>query len=144
MDRRRKRRLHGQSCSELKENLQSLSSVSLESLANTYDQDAYLCNSCENELISIRNLEKKVGELKAGIVGRLSKLHPVFSIFRVEPHKSIAETRKTIAETWKRTLEESSEVQPAQKRTPPMASGGESICFIPMNHILKLIKRHQD
>ena len=91
-DRRRKRRLHGQSCSELKE-----------SLAETYDQDAYLCNSCENELISIRNLEKKVGELKAGIVGRLSKLHPVFSIFSVEPQKSIAETRKTIAETRKRT-----------------------------------------
>ena len=63
-DRRRKRRLHGQSCSELKENLQSLSSVPLESLAETYDQDAYLCNSCENELISIRNLEKKVGELE--------------------------------------------------------------------------------
>ena len=65
--------------------------------------------------------------MKAGIVGRLSKLHPVFSIFRVEPQKSIAEIRKTIAETRKRTLEESSEVQPAQKRTPPMASGGESM-----------------
>ena len=133
-DRRRKRRLHGQSCSELKENLQSLSSVPLESLAETYDQDAYLCNSCENELISIRNLEKKVGELKAGIVGRLSKLHPVFSIFRVEPQKSIAETRKTIAETRKRTLEESSEVQPAQKRTPPMASGGESMLYSDESH----------
>ena len=91
----------------------------------------YLCPFCENELVSIRNLEKKVGELKAGVIGRLSKLHPVFSIFRVE---SIAETRE-------RSLEESSEVQPAQKRTPPMASGGESI-FFPMNHILKLIKRH--
>ena len=130
-DRRTKRRLHGQSCSELKENLQSLSSVPLESLAETYDQDAYLCNSCENELISIRNLEKKVGELKAGIIGRLSKLHPVFM---VESQKSIAETRKTIAETWKRTLEESSEVQPALKRTSPMASGGESMLHSDESH----------
>ena len=39
-DRRRKRRLHEQSCSELKQNLQSLSSVPLECLAETYDQDA--------------------------------------------------------------------------------------------------------
>ena len=118
-----------------------MSSVPLESLAETYD-DPYLCNSCEKELISIRNLEKKVGELKAGIVGRLSKLHPVFSIFRVEPQKSIAETRKTIAETWKRTLEESSEAQPAQKELHLWLLV-ENLCFIPMNHILKLIKRHQ-
>ena len=78
-------------------------------LAETADQDAYLCNSCENELVSIRNLEKIVGELKVEIVERLSKLHPAFSIFRVEPQKSIADT-------WKRTLKESSEVQPLRKK----------------------------
>ena len=61
-------------------------------------------------------------------------MHPVFSIFRVEPQKSIAETRKTIAETRKRTLEESSEVQPAQKRTPPMASGGGSMLYSDESH----------
>ena len=35
------------------------------------------------QLVAIRNLAIKVGELKAGIVERLSRLHPVFSIFRV-------------------------------------------------------------
>ena len=48
-------------------------------------------------------------------------------MLRVEPQKSIAETRKIIAETRKRTLEESIEVQPVQERTPPTVSGGESM-----------------
>ena len=76
--------------------LQSLSTVPLESLAETADQDAFLCNSCENELVSIRNLGKKVGELKVEIVERV-----------VEPQRSIADTLK-------RTLEES--IQPFRKK----------------------------
>ena len=75
---RKKKITWGQSGSALK--LQRLSSVPLEGLAEMANIDAFLSNSCENQLTSIANLEKKLGEVKAGTVERLSKLHLVSSI----------------------------------------------------------------
>lgn len=76
-DRRRRRKLHGQSCSSLKEQLQDLSSVPLASLVETADDNAYLCNSCEKQLTSIAILEAKLAELRSGIRASLSTLHSV-------------------------------------------------------------------
>ena len=56
-DKRRRRKLHGPSCLTMKEHLQKLSSVSLESLVETSDENAYLCSSCEVQLKSVESLE---------------------------------------------------------------------------------------
>lgn len=79
-DRRKKRRLHGSSCCALKMQLQSLSSIPLDDLAETADGEAFLCYCCENQLASIGSLEKKVRDLKSNIVGKLSKLHSVHPV----------------------------------------------------------------
>lgn len=76
-DKRRRRKLHGPSCSIFKAQMQSMSSVSLESLVETGDKDAYLCSSCETQLKSIGTLEVKLAELKSQIKKKLSNLHSV-------------------------------------------------------------------
>jgi hypothetical protein len=77
IDKRRRRKLHGGSCATLKEQLQSFSSVPLESLAETKDEDAYLCSSCETQLKSIGSLETKLTEMKSKVKEKLSNLHSV-------------------------------------------------------------------
>ena len=76
-DKRRRRKLHGPSCLTMKEHLQKLSSVSLESLVETSDENAYLCSSCEVQLKSVESLEDKLSGLKSEIRGMLSDLRSV-------------------------------------------------------------------
>ena len=72
MDKRRRRKLHGPSCFTMKEQMQKLSSVPLESLVETSDENAYLCSSCETQLQSVESLEDKPSGLKSEIRGMLS------------------------------------------------------------------------
>ncbi len=76
-DKRKRRKLHGPSCSTLKEELQKLSSVSLESLETLSDRDAYLCSTCEFQLKSIINLNEKLSEHNNEVRSMLSKLQSV-------------------------------------------------------------------
>ena len=72
-DRRRLRRPHGDSSVALKQHLQSLSAVSLDSLQETRDKDAKLCSTCESEIREMKNLEAKItGQEKVQL--KLSKL----------------------------------------------------------------------
>ena len=48
-DKRSRKKFHGSSCSTLKEQMQKLSSVSLESLGETSDENSYFCSNCENK-----------------------------------------------------------------------------------------------
>ncbi len=77
-DKRKRRKLHGPSCSTLKEELQKLSSVSLESLETLSDRDAYLCSTCEFQLKSIINLNEKLSEHNNEVRSMLSKLQSVY------------------------------------------------------------------
>ncbi len=72
-DKRKRRKLHGPSCSSLKEELQKLSSVSLESLETLSDRDAYLCSTCEFQLKSIINLKGAVPPEPA-VIKRFSRI----------------------------------------------------------------------
>ena len=62
-DKRRRRKLHGSSCARLKQQLQTLSPVPLESLFETEDANAYLCNACEVQLKAIATFEARLIEL---------------------------------------------------------------------------------
>ncbi len=78
-DKRKRRKLHGPSCSSLKEELQKLSSVSLESLETLSDRDAYLCSTCEFQLKSkhkgkdISQILAVVSQLPSSFVWQLLK-----------------------------------------------------------------------
>ena len=52
-EKRKRKRLHGLSCREVKERLENISSVPLDSLLETRDPNAYLCRNCENVMSSI-------------------------------------------------------------------------------------------
>lgn len=75
-DRRRLRRLHGDSSVALKQHLQSLSAVSLDSLQETRDKDAKLCSTCESEIREMKNLEAKITGLQEKVQLKISKLRP--------------------------------------------------------------------
>ena len=75
-DRRRLRRLHGDSSVALKQHLQSLSAVSLDSLQETSDKDAKLCSTCESEIREMKNLEAKITGLQEKVQLKISKLRP--------------------------------------------------------------------
>lgn len=78
-DRRRKRKLHGDQgkSAAIKEQLQALSSVPLDSLIETRDKDAYLCSGCENQITSFSSLNDKVAKLRRDIQIKISTLQPV-------------------------------------------------------------------
>ena len=75
-DRRRLRRLHGDSSVALKQHLQSLSAVPLDSLQETRDKDAKLCSTCESEIREMKNLEAKITGLQEKVQLKISKLRP--------------------------------------------------------------------
>ncbi len=76
-DKRKRRKLHGPSCSSLKEELQKPSRVSLESLEALSDRDAYLCSTCEFQLKSTINHNEKLSEHNNEVRSMLSKLQSV-------------------------------------------------------------------
>ena len=79
-DKRKKRKLHHSSATRLKQQLQNISRVPLESLIETAQEDAYLCNKCESCIKSIETWEDKVAKLKMDIMDKISKLHPVIGL----------------------------------------------------------------
>ena len=79
-DKRKKRKLHHSSATRLKQQLQNISRVPLESLIETAQEDAYLCNKCESSIKSIETWEDKVAKLKMDIMDTISKLHPVIGL----------------------------------------------------------------
>ena len=72
-----RKRLHGDSCREVKARLESISSVSLDSLLETSDPNACLCRSCDSYISSIGILEAKVAVQKSAVEEKLSLLHSV-------------------------------------------------------------------
>ena len=78
-DKRRRRKLHGSSCARIKQQLQTLSPVPLESLFETADSNAYLCNACEAQLKAIATFEARLIELKSKVIENLSQLLPILS-----------------------------------------------------------------
>ena len=76
-DKRRRKRLHGDSCREVKQQLQAIANVSLENIVETKDPKAYLCYDCDRQISSIITLEAKVASLKSAVNGKLSLLHSV-------------------------------------------------------------------
>lgn len=76
-DKRRRRKLHGPSCSVIKEELQKLSTIPIESLVEINNRDAYLCSICESKLRSIINLKQKLSDKENGIRGMLFNLRSV-------------------------------------------------------------------
>ena len=60
----------------MNEQMQKLSSVSLESLVETSDENAYLCSRCEAQLKSVESQDKLSG-LRSEIRGMLSDLRSV-------------------------------------------------------------------
>ena len=74
-----RKRLHGDSCREVKARLESISSVSLDSLLETSDPNAYLCRSCDSQIRSIDIFEAKLAVQKSAIKEKLSLLHSVVS-----------------------------------------------------------------
>ena len=75
-DRRRLRRLHGDCSFILKQHLQSLLAVSLDSLQETRGRDAKLCSTCESEIREIKNLEVKITRLQESVQFKISNLRP--------------------------------------------------------------------
>ena len=76
-EKRKRKRLHGLSCREVKERLENISSVPLDSLLETCDPNAYLCRNCENVISSIGTLEAKLAVQKSAVKEKLSLLHSV-------------------------------------------------------------------
>ncbi len=74
-DKRRRRKLHGESCKEVKEQLQSISAVPLANFEEISDPSAYLCRKCEQRVISIGTWTAKANALKKSIKTLLSQLH---------------------------------------------------------------------
>ena len=66
-DKRRRKRLHGDSCREVKQQLQAIANVSLENIVETKDPKAYLCYDCDRQISSIITLEAKVASLKSAV-----------------------------------------------------------------------------
>ena len=78
--KRKKRKLHHPSATSLKQQLQNFSRGPLESLIETAQEDAYLCNKCESCIKSIETWEDKVAKLKVDIMNKISKLHSVIGL----------------------------------------------------------------
>lgn len=74
-DKRTRRKLHGESCKEVKEQLQGISVVPLANFEETSDPTAYLCRKCEQQVISFGNWTAKATALKKCIETLLSQLH---------------------------------------------------------------------
>ncbi len=66
--------MHGPSAAKLKERLQDLSPVLLDSLAETAAENANLCSKCESKLVSIENLEVKLAGMKDEIRASLHSI----------------------------------------------------------------------
>ena len=73
-DHRRRKKLHGASCTTARTVLREVSSVPLEALVETRDQSAVLCYSCEKILNNIQSLTAKVETLRADVRGKVSAL----------------------------------------------------------------------
>ena len=79
-DRRRLRKLHGESAITIKQHLQALSSLSLDNLQETGDSNASLCSICQGQIKAVANLEVKIAELqeiKKQLQHKVSKLRPL-------------------------------------------------------------------
>ena len=69
-DRRRRNKLHGSSCENIKKVLVKLSSEDLESYLDIRDPNAFICYI---ELNNVQKLEEKINVLTADIKDKLSK-----------------------------------------------------------------------
>ena len=76
-DKRSRRKLHDHSCITMKEQMQKQSSVSLESLVEISDENAYKCSSSEAQLKYVESMEDTLSGLKSEIRGMLSDLWSV-------------------------------------------------------------------
>ena len=66
-DKHKRRKLHHPSATKLKQELQNLSQVPLESLVETAQDNAFLCSICEGSIKSIFTWEEKVAKIKSNI-----------------------------------------------------------------------------
>ena len=88
-DHRRRKKLHGASCTTARTVLREVSSVLLEALVETRDQSAVLCYSCERILNNIQSLTAKVETLRAEVRGKVSALQSVRAEKRQRPAPEI-------------------------------------------------------
>ena len=88
-DHRRRKKLHGASCTTARTVLREVSSVPLEALVETRDQSAVLCYSCEKILNNIQSLTAKVETLRADVRGKVSALQSVRAEKRQRPAPEI-------------------------------------------------------
>ena len=74
IEKKTRKRIHGASCREVKAQLESISSVSLDNVSEINDPNAYLCRSCYSEISSIDTLEAKLAVQKSAVEEKLSLL----------------------------------------------------------------------
>ena len=63
-DRRRLRKLLGESTITVKQHLHALSSLSVDNMQETSDSNASLCSICQGQIKAVANLEVKIAELQ--------------------------------------------------------------------------------
>ena len=71
-DLRRRKKLHGASCSSARNVLQKLCPVSFNSVGIWKNKDALMCSMCDNQLKSIDILESKLKNLKEDMGTKIS------------------------------------------------------------------------
>ena len=74
-DRRRKKNLHGSSCTAAKSALTRLSTLPLEDIDALADPAAVLCSNCECTVNNIEHYQSKVDSLKKKVMDMLSLQH---------------------------------------------------------------------
>ena len=84
-DRKKRRKLHGDSAKRFKDALAKLSQHPLDALLETADPDAFLCTVCEKHLATVVDLEPRLTSARRALTEKLSTLTPATCTERQHP-----------------------------------------------------------
>ena len=103
LEKRKRKKLNGESCLKAKAILQELSDVPLDFFVQTSNPDAVLCNTCEKLLLNVCKVEEKLKLFKHEVIEKLESLTHVRAQGRCHRKRQHVTNDSTVYRQSKRT-----------------------------------------